>query len=166
MNSTRRQLLVAGLGLSTSILVRAAEGTTGDLAAAIQAHTGNAPMREGRVKLEIDLLVENGNAVPLTVNVESPMTSADHVKAIAIFNERNPQREVAVFTLGPRSRRARVSTRIRLATSQKLVAIAQMNEIDYRQGNFQSDEIDTVRFLAGLYKYVTGLDRAPGIVVL
>ncbi len=144
MSSTRRQPLVAGLGLSASVLVRAAEGTTGDLAAAIRAHTGNAAVREGRVKLEIDLLVENGNAVPLTVSVESPMTSADHVKSIVIFNERNPQREVANFMLGPRSGRARVSTRIRLATSQKLIAIAQMND-----GSFWSHSVEVIVTLAG-----------------
>jgi sulfur-oxidizing protein SoxY len=144
MSSTRRQLLVAGLGLGACVLVRAAEGTTGELDAAIKAHIGNATLREGRVKLEIDLLVENGNAVPLTVNVESPMTAAEHVKTIVVFNERNPQREVANFVLGPRSGRARVATRIRLATSQKLVAIAQMND-----GSFWSHSVEVIVTLAG-----------------
>ena len=144
MNSTRRQLLVAGLGLGVSVLVRAAEGTTGELDTAIKAYIGNTTLHEGRVKIEIDLLVENGNAVPLTVNVESPMTAADHVKAIVVFNERNPQREVANFKLGPRAGRARVATRIRLATTQKLVAIAQMND-----GSFWSHSVEVIVTLAG-----------------
>lgn len=144
MNSSRRLCLVAGLGLGASVWVRAADGTTGELAAAIKAYTGNAPLREGKVKLEMDTLVENGNAVPLTVSVDSPMSAADHVKTIAIFNERNPQREVASFTLGPRSGQARVSTRIRLVTSQKLVAVAQMND-----GAFWSANVDVIVTLAG-----------------
>jgi sulfur-oxidizing protein SoxY len=144
MNSSRRQWLVAGLGLGASVWVRAADGTTGELAAAIRAHTGNAPLREGKVKLEMDTLVENGNAVPITVSVDSTMSAADHVKTIAIFNERNPQREVASFTLGPRAGQARVSTRIRLVTSQRLVAIAQMND-----GSFWSASVDVIVTLAG-----------------
>ena len=145
MSNTRRQLLVAGLiGLGAGIRVRAAEGTTGELAATLRAYTGNTTPRAGRVKLEMDLLVENGNAVPVTVNVDSPMTPADHVKTIALFNERNPQREIAVFTLSPRSGRARVATRIRLATSQKLVAIAQMSD-----GSYWSHTVEVIVTLAG-----------------
>ncbi len=72
--------------------------------------------------------------MPLTVAVESPMTAADHVKAIAVFNEKNPQPHVALFHLGPRSGRARVATRIRLANSQKLVAIAEMSDGSFWSG--------------------------------
>ena len=80
------------------------------------------------VKLDIAPLVDNGNSVPIEVSVESPMTPADHVVGIAIFNEKNPQREVAEFMLGPRAGRAHVATRIRLATTQKLVALARMSD--------------------------------------
>jgi sulfur-oxidizing protein SoxY len=66
-------------------------------------------VKVGRVLLDVAPLVENGNAVPITVSVESPMTRADHVRRIAVFNELNPQRDVAVFTLGPRAGRARVA---------------------------------------------------------
>jgi sulfur-oxidizing protein SoxY len=58
-------------------------------------------VRAGKVKLDVAELVDNGNVVPVTVTVDSPMTAADHVKSIALFNERNPQRDVARFTLGP-----------------------------------------------------------------
>jgi sulfur-oxidizing protein SoxY len=71
------------------------------------------------------------------------MTAADHVSAIAVFNERNPQRDVGTFTLGPRAGKAAVSTRIRLATSQKLVAIARMSN-----GTFWSHTVDVVVTLA------------------
>ena len=83
---------------------------------------------EGRVQLELPEMVENGNAVPTTVSVDSPMSAADHVVAIALFTGRNPLPEVAEFRLGPRAGRARVVTRIRLATSQKVVAAARMSD--------------------------------------
>ena len=93
--------------------------------------------------LAVAALVDNGNTVPVTVSVESPMTSADHVAAIALFNERNPERDVARFRLTPRAGRASVSTRIRLATSQKLVAVARMSD-----GTFWSRTADVVVVLA------------------
>jgi sulfur-oxidizing protein SoxY len=95
------------------------------------------------VKLDIARLVDNGNVVPLSVSVDSPMTAADHIKAIAIFNEKNPQRDVARFTLGPRAGKAAVATRIRLATSQKLVAVAALSD-----GSFWSDSADVIVVLA------------------
>ena len=98
------------------------------LAAAVRNYAGAAVVREGRVKIDIAPLVDNGNIVPIEVSVESPMTAADHVVGIAIFNEKNPQREVAEFMLGPRAGRAHVATRIRLATTQKLVAVAKMSD--------------------------------------
>ena len=73
---------------------------------AIRKVVGAAESTAGRVKLELPPLVENGNAVPLTVSVESPMTPADHVKAIHVFTEKNPQPDVASFRLGPRAGRA------------------------------------------------------------
>ncbi len=114
-----------------------------DLRAAIDAFTGGAPVREGKVEFDIAPLVENGNAVPITVSVTSPMSATDHVRAIAVFNERNPQRDVAQFTLGPRAGRARVSTRIRLATSQQLVALALLND-----GSYWSRSVDVIVTLA------------------
>jgi sulfur-oxidizing protein SoxY len=97
----------------------------------------------GRVKVDIPPLVENGNTVPLTVSVDSPMTEADHVKAIHVFTEKNPQPEVAAFHLGPRAGRARVATRIRLADTQTVVAIAELSD-----GSFWSARADVVVTLA------------------
>lgn len=146
MNSTfatRRQLLAAGAGLGAWVLVRPASAAPDELAAAISAYTGGAAVKGGRVNLDIATLVDNGNTVPITVTVDSPMTTADHVAAIAVFNERNPQREVAKFTLGPRAGRASVSTRIRLATTQKLVAVARMSD-----GTFWSHTVDVIVTIA------------------
>ena len=113
------------------------------LDAAIRAFTGGAPVRAGKVRVQIAPLVDNGNTVPLTVSVDHPMRAEDHVAAIAVFSERNPQHEVASFGLGPRNPYARVSTRIRLATSQKLVAIARLSD-----GSHWSGEFDVIVTLA------------------
>jgi sulfur-oxidizing protein SoxY len=122
----RRRKLLAGLG--ALVLVRPALATPQEMAAAIKAFTGGAVPGQGRVTLEVASLVDNGNTVPITVRVDSPMTASDHVAAIAVFNERNPATGVAVFTLGARAGKAEVSTRIRMATSQKLVAVARMSD--------------------------------------
>ncbi|MDB5967488.1 MAG: SoxY-related arm protein [Polaromonas sp.] len=137
--STRRKILAGGAALGASIVFGKADAAAGDLAVAIANYTSRAPVRAGRVKLDVADLVDNGNVVPVTVTVDSPMTAADHVKAIAIFNEKNPQRDVARFTFGPRSGKASVSTRIRLASTQQLVAVAQMSD-----GSFWSHTVDVI----------------------
>lgn len=83
-------------------------------------------VRRGRVKVDIPPLVDNGNAVPLTVTVDSPMTVTDRVLAIHIRAEKNPEPHVATFHFGPRAGRAVVSTRIRLADTQTVTAYATM----------------------------------------
>lgn len=125
--TTRRQLLYTGAGLGGWLLLRPARA--GDqLDEAILAWTGGAPVQTGRVKLDIAPLVDNGNTVPMTVSVDSPMTAADHVVAIAVFNQKNPLPDVVRYTLGPRAGRASVATRIRLATTQKLAAVARLSD--------------------------------------
>jgi len=126
VSRARRRALAAGAGLAVSLVVRPAAAE--DLASAVAAFTGGAPLRTGRVTLDVPALVENGNAVPLTVTVDSPMTASDRVAALAIFNEKNPERGVAQFEFGPRAGRPSVSTHIRLAASQKLAAVARMSD--------------------------------------
>ncbi|MES2758190.1 MAG: SoxY-related AACIE arm protein [Pseudomonadota bacterium] len=125
----KRRIVLAGL--AALAVVGPAAATPEEMAAAIKAFTGGATPTPGRVRLEVASLVDNGNTVPVTVRAQSPMTAADHVAAIAIFNERNPETGVAVFTLGARAGKAEVSTRIRMATSQKLVAVARMSDGSY-----------------------------------
>jgi sulfur-oxidizing protein SoxY len=101
--------------------------------------TGGARVQRGRVKLDLPPLIDNGNAVPLTVTVESPMTAQDHVKAIHVFTEKNPQPYVISANLGPRAGRARLATRARIADTGIVVAIAQMSD-----GSFWSDSVNVV----------------------
>lgn len=140
IDRTRRRVLA---GLGALALVRPAAATPEAMAAAIKAFTGGAVPRTGKVALDVSLLVDNGNTVPITIRVDSPMTASDHVAAIAVFNERNPETGVAVFTLGPRAGKAEVSTRIRMATSQKLVAVARMSD-----GSFWQHSAEVVVTLA------------------
>jgi sulfur-oxidizing protein SoxY len=136
---TRRNVLAGGAGALALLVVRPARATPETMATAIGEFTGGAEIRKGRVALDIPALVENGNSVPLKVTVESPMTADDFVRTIAVFNQRNPQPNVAQFHLTPRAGRAEVSTRIRLGDSQTIVAIAQMSD-----GSFWSGEADLV----------------------
>jgi sulfur-oxidizing protein SoxY len=142
--STRRRFLglagsAAVLGSVPAVSLRPAEATPATLATAIRNVVGSAVVRTGKVKLDVPPLVENGNTVPMTVSVSSPMTPDDYVKSIHVFNEKNPQPNMGNFYLGPQAGRAQVSTRIRLADSQKIVAIARLSD-----GSFWSTSVDVV----------------------
>ena len=106
---------------------------------AIRKVVGHAQVRPGKVKLDLPPLIDNGNTVPLSVTVESPMTEADHVKAIHVFTEKNPQPFVMNAHLGPRAGRARISTRARIADTGKVIAIAQLSD-----GSYWSDTVSVV----------------------
>lgn len=146
--STRRRFLglagsAAVLGAAPLVTLRPAEATPATMTTAIRAVVGDAVVRTGKVKLDVPPLVENGNTVPMTVSVASPMSPADHVVSIHVFNEKNPQPNMGNFYLGPQAGRAQVSTRIRLADSQKIVAIAKLSD-----GSFWSATTDVVVTLA------------------
>jgi sulfur-oxidizing protein SoxY len=99
--------------------------------------TKGKAVNPGRVHLELPKLAENGHSVPMSVRVDSPMTAAEHVRAVHLISEKNPVREMASFWLGPGSGRAEVSSRIRLNGSQRMVAIAELSD-----GSFWSDAVD------------------------
>ena len=140
--TSRRDFLVAAGGIAGGIgfaFAGEAHATPEAMQEAIRKVTGAAPVRRGRVKLDLPPLIDNGNSVSLSVAVESPMTPADHVKAIHVFTEKNPLPNVVSVYLGPRSGRASVSTRFRVADTQSVVAIAQMSD-----GSFWSDSVNVV----------------------
>jgi len=143
-----RRVFIAGLAVV--VLPIAAEATPETMAAAIKQVTGDAAVRPGRVTLDIPPLVENGNTVPLTVSVESPMTEADFVKAIHVFNEKNPQPHVFDARLSPRNGKAVVATRIKLADAQKVVAIAETSK-----GEFFSASADVIVTIAACIEDIT-----------
>jgi sulfur-oxidizing protein SoxY len=147
-HSTRRQFLrltggAAVAGAVPVVTLRRVEATPAMQASAIRQVVGDAVVKTGKVKLDVPPLVENGNTVPLTVSVDNPMTPDNHVKSIHVFNEKNPQPNVGNFYLGPNAGRAQVSTRIRLADSQKITAIAKLSD-----GTFWSVSVDIIVTLA------------------
>jgi sulfur-oxidizing protein SoxY len=141
----RRDFLIAGgaVGATLGLGAAPARSTPAEVREAILSVTRGAPVQPGRVSLDLPPLVENGNSVPLTIHVDSPMTPMDHVAAVHVFVEKNPQPFVASFHLGPRAGLATVSTRIRLADSQTVVAICEMSD-----GSFWSGSADSVVTLA------------------
>jgi sulfur-oxidizing protein SoxY len=144
--TTRREFLVlagASLGAATTAKAQLDPNLAVQRKAAFQAAlrkvVGDSQIRPGRVKLQLPPLIDNGNSVPLSVAVESPMTAADHVKTIHVLTEKNPLPDVVSVHLGPRAGRASVSTRVRLADTQSVLAIAQMSD-----GSFWSDSAEVV----------------------
>jgi sulfur-oxidizing protein SoxY len=139
--TTRRDFLAVAAGLAGGIGVaaRSANATPAAMQDAVRKVTGTAQVRKGRVKLDVPPLIDNGNSIPLSVVVESPMTAANHVKAIHVFAERNPLPNILSVQLTPRSGRARVATRVRLADTGTVLAVAQMSD-----GSFWSDSAHVV----------------------
>ena len=135
--------LAGGIALASVVATKSVRATPETMQAAIRKVIGEAPLRKGKVVIDVPPLVENGNTVPVTVSVDSPMTGADHVKSIHVFNEKNPQPNVIAAFLGPRAGKAALSTRIKLAAAQKIVAVAQLSD-----GSFWSDEADVIVTIA------------------
>jgi sulfur-oxidizing protein SoxY len=125
---SRRRLLQAGSAALLLLQIRPALATPENLAAALRRNFGDRRIQPSRVKIDIPQIAENGNVVPVTINVESPMSVDDYVKRIQLFSEQNPLPDVVEFELGPHNGKARVSTRIRLAKSQHVLAVATLND--------------------------------------
>src|ERR1051325_8957371 len=140
---TRREALAGGLALAGTVALPAHANVPGQMEAAIRNLLGEATIRKGKVTLELPPLVENGNTVPMPFPVAHPMTPESYVKAIHVFNEKNPRANIISVTLGPRAGRAAISTRIRLSGTQKLMAIPELSD-----GPYWSDSQEVVVTLA------------------
>jgi sulfur-oxidizing protein SoxY len=147
-HATRRRFLthsatlaggVLASGLALPLAIRPAAATPETMRSAIRKVVGEAPLNKGKIKLDLPPLVESGNVVSVAVSVESPMNATDHVKAIHIFNERNPLPNIIGVRLGPRAGRAGFTTRIRLADSQTVTAIAELSD-----GSFWTDSVEVI----------------------
>ena len=131
--NTRRCFI--GLSLSVGLLpFTRTHASEEEAQQAVEKIVGKAFVKSNRVKLDIPPLVENGNLVPMTVAVDSPMTANDYVKAIHIVAEGNPLPNIISFYLSARSGRATVQSRIRLSNSQRVLAIAEMSDGSFHQG--------------------------------
>jgi sulfur-oxidizing protein SoxY len=135
--STTRRTFLAAAG--AALIVRPAQATPTSMAVAMRRVLGEAEPKPGKIKLTLPPLVENGNSVAMSVKVDSPMTAKDHVKAIHVFSEQNPLPDIISVTLGPRAGKAEIQTRVRMADTQTVIAIAEMSD-----GSFWSDKVDVV----------------------
>jgi sulfur-oxidizing protein SoxY len=129
--SNRRQAMAIGAGavaaafLGQSVVPAFAANDSADL---IKKFTAGKTAAEGRVKLDLPEIAENGNTVPMTVMVESPMTEQSHVTDVLIVADGNPRAGIATFHFSPASGIAEANTRIRLASTQNIIAVAKMND--------------------------------------
>jgi sulfur-oxidizing protein SoxY len=142
---TRREFAIGALagGLAASFSAVQARATPEEMRTAMRKVVGTATVRKGRVDLDVPPLVENGNTVSLVITVDSPMTAADYVKSIYVFNEKNPQPNVIGIHLGPRAGKAKIATRFRLADTQMITAIAEMSD-----GSFWSASAEMIVTMA------------------
>jgi sulfur-oxidizing protein SoxY len=125
----RRQALALAAGAAGSIALGAPQALAkNDADEAIKKFTGGKTAVEGKVKLDLPEIAENGNTVPMTVTVDSPMTEQSHVTDVLIVANENPRSGVATFHFSPASGVVEANTRIRLAATQDVIAVARMND--------------------------------------
>lgn len=127
---SRRQTLAAGAvaALAAVLAPRMAIATEAEVAAEIKKLYADKTPAEGRIKIDIPQIAENGLVVPLNIDVESPMTEADHVKTVHVFADGNPLPQVLTYRFTPEAGKASASTRIRLAQTQNIVCVAEMSD--------------------------------------
>ena len=136
----RRFLVLGAAGLIVPLAPIQTHATPAQVAALINELVGDAPLRDGRAKLDLPVMVENGNSVGMTVSVDAPV---GEVRSIDVFAEGNPLPHVLSLRFGPRAGAARFATRIRLATSQTVIAVAKLAD-----GSCWRDSVDLLVTLA------------------
>jgi sulfur-oxidizing protein SoxY len=125
---SRRQVLAGSAGALAIATLGVAPAYANNAQDLIKAFTGGKQATEGKVKLDLPEIAENGNTVPMTVSVESPMTDASHVTDVLVVGDGNPNGGMVTFQFSPLSGVAEANTRIRLAATQNIIAVAKMND--------------------------------------
>lgn len=126
--SRRSAIQGAALAAFASVIgARLAVADTKDVADELKKLFGDKKMVEGKIRLDVPEIAENGLVVPINVEVESPMTEADHVKTVHVFADANPLPGVVSYTFTPACGKAAASTRMRLAQTQNIVCVAEMS---------------------------------------
>jgi sulfur-oxidizing protein SoxY len=125
-------LVWPGLGARLAYAQRMNSGRLQSFEDMVQPIVKGAPLVNQDVSLEAPILADNGSLVPVQIQVASPMSGPDHVTHIYVLSQRNPVTQMAVFHLGPWNGRAEVSTRVRLAGTQQVVALARLSNGEFR----------------------------------
>jgi sulfur-oxidizing protein SoxY len=137
LNVDRRRVLTIGVGAAAAAAIGLPAGPAyakNDFEEVIGKFTGGKTPTEGRIKLDLPEIAENGNTVPMTVTVESPMTEQSYVSEVLVVTDENPRAGVATFHFSPASGLAEANTRIRLASTQNVIAVAKMNDGSFYTG--------------------------------
>jgi sulfur-oxidizing protein SoxY len=124
----RREALALGASALAAATCSAPAQAANDAADLIKKFTGGKTATQGKVKLDLPEIAENGNTVPMTVSVESPMSEQSYVTDVLVVGDGNPNGGMATFHFSPLSGTAEANTRIRLAASQNITAVAKMND--------------------------------------
>ena len=103
----------------------------------VQPIVKGAKIVKKELQIEAPILADNGSLVPIQIQVQSPMSAQDHVTHIYLLSQRNPVTQMAMFQLGPWNGRAGVSTRIRLAGTQEVVALARLSNGEFRYNQME-----------------------------
>jgi sulfur-oxidizing protein SoxY len=127
---SRRQVLATSIGAAAAVSFIGSIGpaAANDAADLIKTFTGGKKPSDGKVKIDMPEIAENGNTVPMTVAVESPMTEQSYVQEVMVVADGNPNGGVVTFHFTPMSGVAEANTRIRLAKSQNIIAVAKMSD--------------------------------------
>ncbi len=126
---TRRQALsIGGCAIAAAAIGVRPAFAANDASAIISKFTGGKEAKVGKVTLDLPEIAENGHTVPLGISVESPMTKDNYVKSVVVVADGNPRAGVATFHFSPASGVAAASTRMRLAKTQNVIAVAAMSD--------------------------------------
>ena len=126
--SKRQFLRAAGIAAVAAVIApRMAFATAADVASEIKKLYGDRQIVSGRIKLDVPQIAETGLVVPISVEVDSPMTANDYVKSVHVFAEKNPLPGVITYRFTPEAGKAAASTRMRLAETQDIVVVAEMS---------------------------------------
>jgi len=137
MDTPRRRFFSVLAGFTAFLLLpgRKTHAAIESLGPLVKQITQGMPLREGRVRLEIPRLADNGHSVPLRIAVDSAMTAAEHVRTLTLLSEKNPRPVMATFHLGPKAGRPELATRVRLATSQRVLVVAELSDGSFWSGS-------------------------------
>ncbi len=129
-SQTRRDFIVTtGTAVATATVAPSVSlAKPDDVTAEIKKLYGDKPLAQGKIKLDLPTIAENGLVVPLNFEVESPMSDKDYVKSVHFWADGNPNPNIASFRFTPMSPKAAAQIRIRLAQTQNIVAVAEMSD--------------------------------------
>ena len=126
--ASRRRVLQTLAAGACFLIARPATATPDELTAAMRETFGERSIVRGKVKLTMPRLAENGSVVPVTVSVDSPMTPRDYVRSVHLFAEKNHIPRILDAQFGPHNGKAVLSSRVRVATSQQITAVAVLSD--------------------------------------